>query len=178
MRRRFINKKFALSWVFSLLMVVLYTARADNGHPQYSLQLTGGKDNPWAIPQPDPAPENYPQYNQYQNQQYQSETENRQNQGRSSNNRIYQGNRFVTDEFLKSLNRQQSQFQVMPDYRRYPQYVPQQPAPGQQKPISPGPGALGYPSYGTGYVEPLVDTLSDVPVVTPWTPWDIGVSDW
>lgn len=175
MLHRIINKKFVISWLISLLMLIFYSATADSRDYQYTLLLAGG--NPWAIPQ---AQDNYQDFQQspYENRQYQGEPENSQNQRQSTQHRMYQNNRFVTDEFLKSLKQQQSQFQVMPDYRRNPQYAPRQSVPQQPQSNIPGSGTYGNPAYGTGYVNPLGDTLSDVPVVRPWSPWDIGVSDW
>ena len=184
MQRRIIYKNFALSWVFSLLMMIFLTALADSNTQTYSLQLTGGQYNPWAIPQ---TPENHPGYQQpmeyenqrYQGSQYPGSTENRHNQARSTQNRIYQNNRFVTDEFLESLKQQQSQHQVMPENNRYygvapRKYAPQQMQSGSPGSASPGSGTLGYPSYGMDYMDPLYDA----PVVTPWSPWDIGLGDW
>lgn len=172
MQHRLIYKKFAISGLISLLMLFFSTAIADSNHYGYSLLLAGG-GNPWAIPEAKDDFSDYQQSPMYENQQPQREPETSLNQRQTSQPRMYQGNRFVTDEFLKSLKQQQSQFQVMPDQRRYPKHA-QRPKPNTS--LS-NPGTYDYPSYGTGYVEPLVDTMSDVPV-TPWTPWDIGVSDW
>ena len=107
-------------------MIISLTAVSDSYNHQYSLQLAGGQGNPWAIPQ---AAENPPAFQQplkYQNQQYQDGSINRQNQGRSSQNRTYQRDRFVTPEFLESLKRQQSQHQIMPENGRAHQFAPKQ----------------------------------------------------
>jgi len=160
MQHRIIYKKFALSWVFSLFMIISLTAIAGSNNYQYSLQLTAGQDNPWAIPQAPENPSGFQQAPKYQNQQY---------QGRSRQNRAYQSDRFVTPEFLESLKRQQSQQQMVPENRRYLQFAPE-----HSKPQQPGSGSFGNPSYGTDYLDPLYDT----PAVTPWSPWGIGSDTW
>ena len=194
MLRRIIYKKFTLSWVFSLLMMIFFTALADSNTHSYSLQLAGGQHNPWAVPQ---TPENHsgyqqpteyenqrypgPQYQgpQYHGPQYHGPTENRRNHARSTQHRIYQNNRFVTDEFLESLKQQQSEHQITPENNRSYRVAPRKSVPLQMESGIPGAGShgagtLGYPSYGMDYMDPFYDT----PVVTPWSPWDIGLDDW
>lgn len=174
---RIIYKKNVISVLLSSFMLFFTSAIADRNHQGYSLLLAGG-GNPWAIPE---TRENYPNYRQpsvYGNQQPRREPEARRNQRQAPQSRIYQGNQFVTDEFLDSLKQQQSQYQVLPEHGRTSHGVRRRSVPEQPNTSLSNPGTYDYPSYGTGYVEPLVDTMSDVPVVTPWTPWDIGVSDW
>jgi len=175
MQYRIIYKTVALSWVFSLFMMITLTAIADSNHSRYSSQLIDVEYNPWAIP---PAPENSSGFQQalkYQNQQYQGGSINRQDQARSSQFRRYRGGaRFVTPGFLESLKRQQSQHQMMPENWRDFQLAPRQLMPQQPGSSLPGSGSFGYPSYGTDYLDPLYDT----PAVTPWSPWDIGSDVW
>ena len=161
-----IYKSFAGVWLFSLLMIMSLTAVSDGYNNQYSLQLTGGQSNPWALPQ---AAENHPGYQQPQRYQYQP------NQGGPHQNRAFQADRFVTPEFLESLKQQQTQMQLMPEGGRTPQIAPEQlklkrPRSG----LLPGTGSFTYPSYGTGNIDPLYD----MPAVTPWSPWGIGQDAW
>lgn len=174
MQHCIIYKSFAVSWVFGLLMIISITAIADSNNYQYSLQLTGGQSNPWALPQTAENPRDFQQPLKYRNQQYQDGSISRQNQGRYSQNRTYQSNRFVTPEFLESLKRQQSQLQMMPENGRYLQSAPRQSKPQRPESSLPGSGSFGYPLYGMDYVDPLYDT----PAVTPWSPWDIGSDTW
>ena len=160
-------KLFAVIWAFSLLMIISLTAISAGYNNQYSLQLTGGQSNPWALPQ---ATESYPGFQQpqkeYQNQQYQQY----QGQGRSHQNRAYQADRFVTPELLESLKQQQTQMQLMPDDRRILQFSPEQLKLKQPESSLPGSGSFAYPSYGMDYMNPLYN----IPSVTPWSPWGIG----
>ena len=160
-----IYKSFTVSWVFSLLMIISLTAVSGSYNHQYSLQLTGGQYNPWAVPQAAENPRGFQQPLKYQYQQY---------QGQFSQNRTYQRDRFVTPEFLESLKRQQSQQQIMPENRWYSQFAPEQSKPQRPDSGLPGSGSFGYPSYGTDYLDPLYDT----PAVTPWSPWGIGSDAW
>ena len=154
-------------------MIISLTATADSNNYQYSVPLTGGQSNPWAVPQVAENPPRFQQAPRYQNQQ------NQQYQGRSYQNKTYQADRFVTPEFLEALKQQQTQMQMMPDNGQIPQYAPEQwklQKPGSNLPESnfPGPGSYTYPSYGMDYMDPLYDT----PAVTPWSPWGIGVDAW
>ncbi len=165
MQHCIIYKSFAVIWVFSLLMIISLTAISGSYNYQYSLQPAGGDYNPWAVPQAAENLRGFQQPLKYKNQQY---------QGRSSQNRIYRGGRFVTPQFLESLKRQQTQQQIMPENSWTPQFAPGQSMPQQPGSDLPGSGSFGYPSYGMDYLDPSYD----MPAVTPWSPWGIGTDTW
>ncbi len=161
MQHCIIYNKFNLSWVFSLLMLITAAAmagsnKADSNNSQYSLQLTGGQSNPWALPQ---APDSHSGYRQLPKYYNQDDRQQRQNQKKQ--NKVWRnpGERFVTPEFLESLKQQQRQNQLMPGDRRYQQ----RPSPQSrwQQPLQ---GNYSYPSYGMGHANPLYDA----PAVSPW----------
>jgi len=154
MQHRIIYKRITLFQVFSLLMIIPMTALSGGEYHRYSGQQVNGGGNPWAIPG---SPESNPGFQQpleHQSQEW------------SRQNRAYQTGRFVTPEFLESLRQQQSQYQIMPENRRYLEPDSQHYGPGL-----PGADSYGYPSYGLDYVDPLYDT----PMISPW---GIGADSW
>lgn len=67
---------------------------------------------------------------------------------------LYQDFGFVTPETLESLKQQQTQTQLMPGSEQHQRFMQQ--TYGQRQ--------YAYPSYGTGYSDPLYNT----PAVSPW----------
>lgn len=181
MRYQAVNKVISIFGIFGLLMVVAVNAIAGNSnYVHYSLLLTSGSGNPWAIPEEEDSYPMYQQPQEYNRQQYSGDAESgqdyRQNSqqgrypGRQYRNYQQQGSQFITEEFLRSLEQQQSRFQVMPENR----HVPRQSAPAQPGSGLPPSNIYSYPTKEMNYIDPLYRA----PVITPWSPWGIGVSDW
>ncbi|MBT8118256.1 MAG: hypothetical protein KJN89_00950 [Gammaproteobacteria bacterium] len=143
--------------MFSLLMIMVSPVKADDGSSLYPVQEIAEKSNPWALPQQQ---ERRPGYQQ---QPYRGQTQPDDSRGPSQPSHQWQPprDRFVTPSFLESLKKQQQQYQVMPENRQQPQGGRN---PWRSGPSLPGQGAYGYPSYGSGTVNPLYDA----PAVSPW----------
>lgn len=147
MLHRTIWNIFTLSCVFGLLVTTL-TAMAGGNSYQYSLRLAGGDYNPWAMPQV------------YENS---SDFQQPLKHGRQPGRYQRQQDRFITEEFVESLEQQQSRYQVMPENRPYHQVEPRQSIPLYPG-LVPGTDIYGYPSYGGDYLNPLYDA----PATLPW----------
>lgn len=179
MQHWIVNNKFIICWLFVPFTAFFLTANAANCDPQYSVMLIGG-NNPWAA---SPPQRNYNRFQQtlpFENQPYHEDSEKLRDQGRDRRygayRHIYPGNNFISEEFLDSLEQQQSQYQVMPpqtDYHAESKAKSDSPDTRSRIPKS---GMYGYPPFGTKYYnDPFYTPPS---IVSPWSPWGIGVSDW
>mgnify|MGYP001817728132 FL=1 len=175
MQYRLFNKKlftgrYIAGGMFSLLMIMIAPVKASEDSLLYSAQNVAENSNPWALPEqrePQPGyqqPQGYQQPPGYQ-QPYeyggQVKRDHRDSQYQPSHQWQPQRDRFVTPSFLESLKKQQQQYQVMPENRQYQQddYNP-----WRSGSSLPRQGGYGFPSYGSGSVNPLYD----VPAVSPW----------
>jgi hypothetical protein len=153
MLHHIIFKKIAAFRVVYLLMIVPVTALADSDLTHLSWQVAQSGGNPWAVPG------TYQYQGKHRQHKFQNQLDQEWSGHAPGTARSYQKNRFVTPEFLESLRRQQSKYQVMPENRHYQQ---------QSSPASKGGmpevNLFNYPGYGLEYIDPL----SNTPVITPW----------
>lgn len=163
MQYRLLNKKFITGrsftgGMFSLLMIMIAPVKASDDSSLYSVQNVAENSNPWALPE---QRENQPGYQQPYEDVGQVERDHSRGQYQPSHQWQPQRDRFVTPSFLESLKKQQQQYQVMPENRQYQHdgYNP-----WRSGSSLPGQGGYGFPSYGSGSVNPLYDA----PAVSPW----------
>jgi len=174
--------QFFAYWMCGLLFMVVPAIAVSEGS-QYSMQKVAEQSNPWALPQKQESKPGYQQqpynaqpYNPQRydhGQQYQPVPDERSggtvNRGDSVQTQPThqwqpQTDRFVTPQFLDSLKKQQQYFQVMPENQHNQRPAPGRYVPAQPESGLPGQGVYGYPSYGSGSVNPLYDA----PAVSPW----------
>ena len=169
-KNKFFTSRFFTGGMYSLLMIMVSPVIADGGSSQYSVQRVAEGSNPWALPEKQESRPGYQQPYEYEQQNQRAPMDGAfQQSQRDDGVRQYppshqwqpQRDRFVTPSFLESLKKQQQQYQVMPENRQQQQG---QHNPWQSGSSLSGQGTYGFPSYGSGSVNPLYDA----PAVSPW----------